>query len=148
MSGLSIALKVLHLLGNAPIDQLPLCTGDLFDLLLHHVEESIVQSRHTGHNGRLEDSQVILELHDITTEEPVLHLVAHGAHKEHSLEDVSKRKVGDVDIVITDSEFSIEAFHASDVGNKVSVRQHDTLGHAGGARGVRKRVEGVVTHLI
>ena len=50
--GVSVVLKVVELLLDAPIGYSALPSGQFVDLLLHHVVESIIEPRHANHQCR------------------------------------------------------------------------------------------------
>ncbi len=130
------------------MSQSSLISSKLIYLLLHDVIEAVVKARHTDHDSGLEDSQVLLDLKDVALEETVLHLVAHGANEEAALENVSKWEVRNVNIIVSEFELTIEAVHTANIGDKVEVSQHDTLGHTSGTRSVGEGVESFTGNLI
>ena len=130
MSCLSLCCEIFHLFLDTPSGQGRLEAGEFSDLLLHDVIESVVEARHTDHDSWLKLRKVILQLHHISLEESVLHLVSHCAHEKAALEDVSKWKIRNIDVIIADLKLSIKSVHTANIGHEVAVSQHHTLWHA------------------
>ena len=88
---------------------------------MHQIIEAVIETRDTNHDSGLEHGQILSELQDISLIKAYFHSDCHASEKHQSFEDVSKRKIGDINILVMITILIVKKVKACNVDNKISV---------------------------
>lgn len=109
-------------------------TGSLDGLLHDAGVDTVQETGDRGEDGGLQELQVIQDLSDVAREVADTATASKRGEVDQTAKDVSQREVGDRHIIIEAGAHVVVGSRAC--GDKVAVREHSTLGHAGSTTGV------------
>jgi hypothetical protein len=91
--------------------------------VLNGIIEFGAHSRHTNHEGRSQNGQIIGHLKDIPLVESILHAVGNAAGHHESFKNMGKWEIRVVNVCVKQFKAGIRSVHSLDVAHKVEMVQ-------------------------